>query len=414
MAIGAGAVVLSLCGMPAFGETVERVVAPGAAEFSLGSKPAGDGAERLGGTDPWDSGLAPCINCEGGIITEFGAPVLVFGCISDDHGCAAVAFPYFTHMDAGTPICGTINGIPALGGPFPLPECVDQDWYRVFLEGGVDYLIKFEAEFDGAFVGIAGDAAIPVPVEGGAALLCEVYERLHFATVVDGCTPTMVRVRVPGPGEYGLVVRGPAGDYPVMHYSVSIESCAVTCNGDYESVPFETPNFGNCGGAGFDTTNGGCVSDMMLFDTLRLGVPLCGASGYNGVCRDSDWFLIDLPHGGVYDIQMQAEGNMEVLVATNFFTGLPFTTPEDYCPAVLVADGMAVAGCTTSSFQFEFPAAGTYVIVAQAAASESGTRYYSLLVSDTQEPCPADINEDGVINLDDLQQLLFEYGSMCP
>ena len=330
---------------------------------------------------------------------------------STNGGCFGT-IPVFGRMEVGVPTCGLLNGQD--GAPPIVPACTDTDWYRISLETGASYIIDITAEVD-VLIGVVADIGnVPLLYDGDPFAFCaDAFDFVDGGLTVLACNRGRTLVSVPTDGEYVFVVFGPGGDIGVAHYEVVINSCAIDCVGsDTEGVLGEVANLGACDSPGWDPVNGGCSDTATLpFDMLQLNVPLCGASDYNGACRDTDWFLVDIPHAGDFDIELTCDRTMDVGVVLGA-GGLQYTSSATFCPAVDFASAITVLACTTDALRFNFPSAGTYVVfVAPSFFFDTGPRSYRLRVIDTLPPCPADINRNGTVDLDDLQILLFWFGA---
>ena len=329
-------------------------------------------------------------------------------------GCLG-AIPVFGTMEVGVPTCGLLNGQD--GAPPLIGPCTDTDWYRIPLIGGTTYVIDIISEVDvsGGILVAAGNT--PLPYDGDPFAFCtDAVGFLDGGIVAAACSNTRQLFTAPTTEEYVIAIFGPGGDIGVAHYELVIDSCAIECTGaDAEGVPNEVADLTICEVPGWDPVNGGCLDPAFAFDTVQINVPLCGASDYTGVCRDTDWFLVDIPYAGDFDIELTCDRTMDVGVVLGN-SGLEFTNAASFCPAVDFADAVTVLACTTDALRFTFPAAGRYVIlVAPNFFFDPGERHYRLRVIGTRPPCPADINEDGAVDLADLQLLLFYFGTTtCP
>ncbi len=188
----------------------------------------------------------------------------------------------------------------------------------------------------------------------------------------------------------------------------------VECEGDTESVPGEIRNLETCE----DIVNGGCFEALVLFDEMQVGVPMCGATNRSAgdihtACWDLDWFLIEIPHTDWYSFELWSDwGGFGVI------TSEPFEDPESFCAIEMLGGHGALTespcGSDTSIFTLLSP--GTYVVLVTGQFAQPDTvGNYRAIVKPTCFSCagPADLDSDGVVGLDDLQLLLFAFGTNC-
>jgi hypothetical protein len=184
-------------------------------------------------------------------------------------------------------------------------------------------------------------------------------------------------------------------------YTINISAvagCDVNCVG--------TDSGEACG----DNDLTGCSTDPPLignWGTIADGEVICGTIWADGGFRDLDWFVLD--HGGG---DITVSGSFEipgrVWVATYSATCAGI--------AVIVTEASG-AVCGSASATATNAAAGNYFIIIGANTFEGwpcslNANDYELTVG-AQLPCPADLNGDGVVDFNDILEVLSNFGP-CP
>jgi hypothetical protein len=133
----------------------------------------------------------------------------------------------------------------------------------------------------------------------------------------DGCsTPTyplpylseIESVALSAGHTYYIVVDGYGQECGTYHLDIrETPSCDVPCppGGTPENEPCHT------------NTNGGCGFEPPVFGHIACSETVCGTSYFDGVDRDTDWFLIDIPVGHadyIFTLTGEAEFDLELVL----------------------------------------------------------------------------------------------------
>ncbi|HMQ16012.1 MAG TPA: hypothetical protein PKC49_08570 [Phycisphaerae bacterium] len=158
-----------------------------------------------------------------------------------------------------------------------------------------------------------------------------------------------------------------------------------------------------------DTVNGGCGSVPVAFIAIACGQSVCGTGYYDGVYRDTDWFLISpdferetyVTWGGMAEFDHQA---------------FLLSDPNEDCYVEIVAWAIADAG--PIEVAAKMPPGRNYLWVAPGFTNDPfpcGREYsYRFTCSPVCQTCTADLDGDCAVQQSDLGILLSNFGASVP
>jgi hypothetical protein len=189
-----------------------------------------------------------------------------------------------------------------------------------------------------------------------------------------------------------------------------VAPCEVTC------PPEAVPEPELCG----EDTNGGCPSSPDQFTPLACGQTYCGASFAEG-WRDTDWYELILTEERAITFTVSAEFPVSVM------------TIEGTCAGYTVTSAAHGVGCAPAVLTYCARPGTHYLIIAPGTAQ--GPIFYgapcpsrkgfppgpysndyvaTLTCAGCGNPCPSDVNDNGVVEIKDVLAVLGNWGPVPP
>ncbi|MFM9956854.1 MAG: hypothetical protein ACKVZJ_02150 [Phycisphaerales bacterium] len=350
----------------------------------------------------------------------------------------------------GTRLGSTLFGTPE--EPLDVPECGPTVggpgvWYRVIGNGRrisvslCSPLTNFDTRLRVYCGNCASEPLVCVAANDNAGTACGAASETSWCSEMGKVYSVLVAGGVGAAGNFEIITTTEATPCAGKAY------CSTTCT--YTCPPGATQeNEPNCGTFYEDVTNGGCGTTAAARGVISCGQTVCGKSGVfstdisGGLGRDTDWFRFSITQQSVVTWTVRAEfmaqafilndncadnfayagtignacqdiivsatlepGTYNVFVSPQFFEGVscgdrwtgtlqctPTATNGACCLSRCSCVVTTENDCLFNQFGIFFAGPGT------------------TCAQTNCNPCPADINIDGIVNTFDLLQLLGSFG----